>query len=258
MVVDGNPGLGEENLVEAAPTGDLAQRTHLDARLCHVDDEHGQALVLGQRGVGSGDDDAVVAVVGARGPHLLALEDPFVAVPGRPGGQSGNVGAGARFGEHLAPDAGTADVVGHEPGLLLRSAELVQHRQAHAVGDGQGHVGQVPALDLLVEQFLVPFREARSAELGRERQAAQSGIDHGSLEGPRRGDALRVLVADGSGPVAGTRAVGLEELGHTASEVRHFDVAQFGVVDLGIHGADRTGRPVSAGDRALGVMTGSG
>ena len=62
----GDPHLVEEHLVEAGAAGHLAQRPHLDAGRLHVDDEPGEALVLGQVGVGAGDDLADVAVLGAR------------------------------------------------------------------------------------------------------------------------------------------------------------------------------------------------
>ena len=79
-VVVGHADVVEEHLVEARPAGHLAQRPHLDARCVHVDDEAGEALVLRLVGVGAADDLADVAVVGAGGPHLLAGDDPLVAV----------------------------------------------------------------------------------------------------------------------------------------------------------------------------------
>ena len=69
--------------------GHLAQRPDLDAGRVHVDDEAGEALVLGQVGVGAADDLADVAVLRARGPHLLAVDDPLVAVALGPGLQAG-------------------------------------------------------------------------------------------------------------------------------------------------------------------------
>jgi hypothetical protein len=49
----------------------------LDAGRLHVDDEAGEALVLGEVGVGAADDLADVAVLGAGGPDLLAGDDPL-------------------------------------------------------------------------------------------------------------------------------------------------------------------------------------
>ena len=39
-----------------------------------------------------------------RGPHLLAVDDPLVAVADRARRQAGDVGARAGLAEHLAPD----------------------------------------------------------------------------------------------------------------------------------------------------------
>ena len=103
-VVVGHPHLVEEHLVEGGAAGHLAQRPHLDAGRVHVDDEAGEALVLGQVGVGAADDLADVGVLGARGPHLLAGDDPLVAVALGLGLQAGEVGAGARLAEQLAAD----------------------------------------------------------------------------------------------------------------------------------------------------------
>ena len=100
----GTRTLVEEHLVERRAAGHLAQRPDLDAGRLHVDDEAGEALVLGQVGVGAADDLADVAVVGAGGPHLLAGDDPLVAVALGLGLQAGEVGAGARLAEELAAD----------------------------------------------------------------------------------------------------------------------------------------------------------
>ena len=79
MVV-GYAHLGEEDLVEACAAGHLTQRANFDSGSLHVDDEAGEALVLGKIGIGTADDFADVAVVRARGPHLLSGDDPLFAV----------------------------------------------------------------------------------------------------------------------------------------------------------------------------------
>jgi hypothetical protein len=242
LPVGWGPGLGEEHLVEAAAARDLPERAHLDSRLADVDDEHGDALVLGLLGVGPGHDDAVVAVVGARGPDLLALEDPLVAVPGGLHGEAGHVGTGARLREHLAPDGGAPDVVGHEAGLLLAGAELVQHREAHAVRDRERRVGEVPALHLPVEDLLVALRESRPAEVGGVGEAGQAGVGQCCLEVPGSSEALGVLVADGSLPIAAAAAVGLEEGPDAVSEGLLVGRGEVGLFDGVGHAPDRTGR----------------
>ncbi len=67
-------------------------------------EERGDAAVLRHVGVGAGEQQAPVAVVRARRPHLLAVDDPLVAVAVGAGAQPGEVGAGAGLGEQLAPD----------------------------------------------------------------------------------------------------------------------------------------------------------
>ena len=58
---------------------------------------------LGRSWIGAGQQDPHVGVVGARAPHLLAVDHPLVAVALGPGRQAGQVGAGARLAEQLAP-----------------------------------------------------------------------------------------------------------------------------------------------------------
>ena len=95
--------LKNTSLNDAPPVIWRSGRTSTPGRL-HVDHEAGEALVLGLVGVGAADDLADVAVLGARGPHLLAVDDPLVAVALGPGLQAGEVGAGARLAEQLAGD----------------------------------------------------------------------------------------------------------------------------------------------------------
>ena len=76
----GDAGVGEEDLVELGLAGHLAQRPDLDAGRLHVDDERGEAGVLHRFGVGAHDEQAPARQVGERGPHLLAVDDPLVAV----------------------------------------------------------------------------------------------------------------------------------------------------------------------------------
>ena len=93
----------------------------VDAGLVHVDGEVGDALVLGHVGVGAGDEHAEVGDLAARGPHLLTVDDPLVAVAARPCVETGEVGAGAGLAEELAPRLLAGDDVAHVPvDLLLR------------------------------------------------------------------------------------------------------------------------------------------
>ena len=75
------------------------------------------------------------AVVGLGRPHLLAVDHPLVAVAHGPGGEAGEVGAGAGLAEQLAPDLVAAE---HrvEEALLLRVGAVGDDRRAdHADAD---------------------------------------------------------------------------------------------------------------------------
>ena len=142
----GHPGVGDEDLVEERVAGHLLERAHVDAVLEHVEGEVGDALVLGHVGVGAGQQHAEVGVLAPRGPHLLAVDDPLVAVPDGPGLQAGQVRAGLRLAEELAPGLLAGDDVPHvEVDLLLGAVG----------GDGRG--GQ---------QQAQPGGGAQRAELG--------------------------------------------------------------------------------------------
>ena len=103
-VIVGDADLVEEHLVEAGPARHLTQRPDLHARRPHVDDEPGEALVLGLVGVGAADDLADVGVLRAGRPHLLAGDAPLVAVALGAGLEAGQVRARTRLGEQLAAD----------------------------------------------------------------------------------------------------------------------------------------------------------
>ena len=81
----------------------------LDSGLVHVDHEIGDALVLHRVPIGAGDKDRHVGMIGARVPHLLTVDDPAVAVSHGGGLQPGEVGAGARLAEELAPRVFTGE-----------------------------------------------------------------------------------------------------------------------------------------------------
>ena len=91
----------------------------LDAVLAHRHEQVGDALVLGRVAVGAGQHEAPVGPVGQRGPHLLAVDHPLVAVELGAGLDVGEVGAGVGLAVALAPQLGAGDDPGQEPGLLL-------------------------------------------------------------------------------------------------------------------------------------------
>src|SRR5439155_215537 len=92
--------LVEEHLVELDLAADVTQRTHVDPGRVHVDEEVGDALVLGPARIGTREEDGEVGVLRPRGPHLLTGDHPLVAVTHRLRGQprDGHVGLDPRLG----------------------------------------------------------------------------------------------------------------------------------------------------------------
>ena len=76
--------------------------------------------MLGHLGVRAGQEHAEVGVLAAGGPHLLAVDDPLVAVLDGPGLEAGQVRTRLRLAEELAPGLLAGDDVAHvEVDLLL-------------------------------------------------------------------------------------------------------------------------------------------
>ena len=74
--VVGHEHVVEEHLVEHRHPGQLAQRPDVDAGRRHVDHEAGDAVVARRVGIGAGQADPPVGLVGHRRPHLLAVDRP--------------------------------------------------------------------------------------------------------------------------------------------------------------------------------------
>jgi len=68
------------HLEELDLAADVRQRPHLDPRLVQVDEEVGDAFVLGQIHVGPGQQHGEVGAVGPGRPYLLPADHPPVAV----------------------------------------------------------------------------------------------------------------------------------------------------------------------------------
>ena len=60
-------------------------------------------------GIGAGEQEDVVGVLRLGGPDLLPVDDPLVAVELGPGLERGEVAAGIRLGEPLAPGDGAVE-----------------------------------------------------------------------------------------------------------------------------------------------------
>ena len=75
----GHRHVHEEDLVEVPVAVHQDERAHRDARRLHVDQEVADAAVLGRGGIGAHEQEDPVGELGARGPHLLAVDDEVVA-----------------------------------------------------------------------------------------------------------------------------------------------------------------------------------
>ena len=82
---------------------------NLDALLFHVQYDIGQALMFRHIPVGSGQQQAVIGMMGAGGPDLLAVDDPALTVEVCTGRGAGKVRPAARFAEELAPGVFTGE-----------------------------------------------------------------------------------------------------------------------------------------------------
>ncbi len=164
--------------------------------------------MLGHVGIGARDQDAVVRIMRAAGPDLLAVDDPVGALLFRLGAQPRHVGTGRRLGKQLAPDV-RAGGERRQVVLLLLFAGVGHHgRPAHALPD-QEHAGEL-AVDAL---FLLPDhpldrRGAAAAILLRPVQTGPAGIGFLALPGLRGRDDVTVIELDA--PDRRPRQLGLQ------------------------------------------------
>src|SRR5690606_21848919 len=215
-------GAVEEDLVELAVPGDLDDGPHLDPRLAHGHEQVGDAGVAagGVARPGAGEDEAPVGPEGVRRPHLLAVDHPLVAVELGPGGDVGQVAPRAGLGVPLAPQLGAGGDGRQEPLLLLGRAEGDERRPEQGLADVAEPAGRPGPGVLLVEDDLLPQRQAAPAVL---LGPADAGPAVGA-EVPLPGEALleqRELVARAA-PAADHREVApqalLEEGPHLVAE----------------------------------------
>ena len=146
-------GVGHEDLVELRAAGDLLEGPDLDAGLAHVEEEAGDALVLGHLRVRAGQEDAEVGDVAAGGPDLLAVDqEAAVALVLGARAQAGQVGAGVGLGVELAPD-------------LLGGEDLLEIALLLPVGavddDGRADEPDAQAVDGRPARWPAPSRRRR-------------------------------------------------------------------------------------------------
>src|SRR5207302_4066839 len=117
------------------------------------------------RGVGPGEQEAAVGVVGAGGPDLLAVEDPPVPVLHRPGRKAGEVAAGIGLAEALGPDLVAGEELLDVRVLLPLAAEDVDGRRGEADAEPAEDGRRATGRKLLLEDRLLDRRGAHPALL---------------------------------------------------------------------------------------------
>src|SRR4051794_10913512 len=183
---------GQPDLVELGLARDLPQRPDLDAGCGHVADEVRQPGVLHDARVVAGDEDRPPRRVRVRRPHLLAVDDPVVAVrlQDGTGGQTREVGTGAGLAEELAPDLFTRPERAQPALLLLGRAEGEDGRRGHAEADPDAAgvvVGRAGPGQLGVDDALQAARRPEPAQTLGVVHPGQPGIEAGPQERGRRG-----------------------------------------------------------------------
>ena len=173
--------VGEEHLVELLGAVDLPYRPDLDSLLPHGHQQVRDPGVLGHVGVGPGQQEDVVGVLGLGGPDLLAVDDPLVSVELGPRLERGQVGAGIRLAETLAPGDLPLEDPRDELLLLLLGAPLQQRWPDERVAEEVGAQRRPCTRELLVEDYLLQEREAFASVLRRP-----AGADPAAAEELRR------------------------------------------------------------------------
>ncbi len=147
------------------------QRANADLLLLHVHQEVREPLVLRRVRVGARHEHAPLRLVGERRPHLLAGDDPLVAVPHRARLQRGEVRAGLGLREPLAPDLLRGQDRRQVALALLLGAVRDHGRPAHREPEHVRGLRRARADDLLVEDRLLDQGRAAAAVLLRPRDA---------------------------------------------------------------------------------------
>ncbi|SKV53903.1 Uncharacterised protein [Mycobacteroides abscessus subsp. massiliense] len=127
--------------------------------------------------------------MGARGPHLLAVDDPFVAVAYRAGGQAREVGTGPGLTEQLTPELLTGEQRAQNP-LGQRGLPVREHCGCcHAVADhvDKQRVWHARRAQDGVGNGLERGRRVEAAEADRELNPGQARVVDGAQQLGNRG-----------------------------------------------------------------------
>ena len=124
--------------------------------------------MLRLRGIGAREQQPPTSFVGEARPHLLTIDQPFIAVADCSGGEASEIAAGAGLAEHLAPNVAGCEEGLQEPLSLVLAAMIVDRRGHHSDTEW---VEMVPRLGHPPRQEPRPRRpatqQARTAHLRR-------------------------------------------------------------------------------------------
>src|SRR5579872_1177759 len=112
-----------EDFVETGLAGYLPERAHRDAGAFHIDQQIGDALMLGSGGVGAHQQHLHAGALREAGPQLLPVHHEGVAFEHGAGLQARKVGARAGLGVALAPDLFAGQHLAEVAFFLLLGAE---------------------------------------------------------------------------------------------------------------------------------------
>src|SRR5262249_34359038 len=130
----------------------------------HVEDEVGDALVLGDVGIRAGEQQAELRVLRRGVPHLLTGDHELVAVALGSCRERGEVAARARLAEQLAPELVATEEWPEVALLLLGGAVRHDRRPGEGLRRGDEPGGGVELRQLLVEDDLLRRGAAATTE----------------------------------------------------------------------------------------------
>ena len=192
LVFRRHAGIGEEHLVERRMAVHLLERAHVNAALVHVQDEVGKPLVLGRVPIRARQQQAVVRMVGAGGPHLLAVDDPLLAVELGTACRAGEVGTAARLAEELAPGVFAGKDAAQILGLLRVGAVFQQRCRRQQANARLGNAHRADARELFLHDGRQRLRQVAPEPVLRPRRHSPAGV--GELAAPLGQARVRIPV----------------------------------------------------------------
>ena len=199
----------------------LSERADGHARRAHVERERRDTGVLRHARVRAGEQQPPLRVVRSAGPHLRPRDTPLVAVALGARGERGEIRAGVRLGEQLAPDV-VAGADGRQPARALLGRCVRDQRRPR---DGEAdqvrvQVGHVEAGQLLGDGPRLRRTRAEPAVLRRPGGHGPAPVGEGAQVRTARLEVVAAGAEHGEGVtgVAGCQTR-FERSAHTGAEV---------------------------------------